>query len=348
MKMRILFLLILFLPASIYSQDQYNWEKEAEFNEFYNPFSVFKISDDAILIYDTRNTQQPISQVSLKEDSFTLKNHLKSGQGPGEVNETFYKRVTTFSNGNILLWDRGQAMLTIYDNSLNYIGDLEGRALQSGIIQAGLINDSTLVTVENDQENVFKAWSLLDDKTTSSEPIWTISFNDYPQLNGLKNFILMQAMYFTNYDNVLYVAFQHSSVILALDADGMKYINSKPDENPFPEFDSENPVFSLPNMGSYVEGTRDMDVDGNYVYLIYKGESTSRWEQMRYMNNFDELIEQVKHSKRLLIFDRFTGQFVYETTLPIEAKQIAVVDNQFYLLNSLNDYPSLIRYRLQN
>lgn len=346
--MRILFFIIFLFPASIYSQDQYRWEKEAEFNEFYNPYSVFKISDDAILIYDTRNTQQPINQVSLKEGSFRLLNNLSSGQGPGEINETFYKRVTTFSNGDILLWDRGQTMLTKYDSSLNYINDLKGRALQSGIIQAGLINDSTLVTVENDQENVFKAWRLSDDETTSSEPLWTISFDDYPQLNGLKNFILKQAMYFTNYENVLYVAFEHSSVILALDANGMKFINDEPDENPFPEFDSENPVFSLPNMGSYVEGTRDIDVDGNYIYLIYKGESTSKWEQLRYSNNFDELIEQVKHSKRLLIFDRETGQFVYETSLPIEAKQIVVIDNQFYLLNSLNDYPSLIRYSLQN
>ncbi|MEX0661060.1 MAG: hypothetical protein WEA58_04755 [Balneolaceae bacterium] len=283
MKFNILICLFL-IPISVLGQ-AYSWEKEAVFNEFYNPFSVFKISDDDLLIYDTRNTQQPINQVSLKEDSFRLTNNLSSGQGPGEVNDTFYKRITTFSNGNILLWDRGQAMLTIYDDSLNYISDLEGGALQSGIIQAGLINDSTLVTVENDQENVFKAWKLLDNETTSNEPIWTISFDDYPQLNGLRNFILMQAMYFMNYDGFLYVAFEHSSVILALDADGIEFINDKPDENSFPEFDSENPVFSLPNMGSYVEGTRDLDVDGDYIYIIYKGESTSKWEQLRYRNN---------------------------------------------------------------
>jgi len=346
MKFSILIFLILIIPISVFGQ-VYSWEKESEFNEFYNPYSIYKINNNAILIHDIRNSDQPINQLAIDNGSIELVSNLTRGYGPGEINDTFYKRVTTYSNGDILLWDRGQSMLTKYDSSLNYIGDLEGRSLQSGILQAGLINDSTLVTVENDQENVFKAWRLIDNETTSSEPIWTISFNDYPQLYGLKNFILMQAMHFTNYENVLYVSFQHSSVILALDADGMKFIYSKPDENPFPEFDSENPIFSLPKMGSYDEGTIDMDVDGKFIYLIYKGESTSRWEQMRYRNNFDELIEKVKHSKRLLIYDRFTGQFLYETTLPIEAKQIAVVDNKFYLLNSLNDYPSLIRYSLQ-
>ena len=346
MRSLTLLLIVVFIPGVLFSQSTYSWEKLEEFQDIYNPFGMYKINNEALVIHDIRNSEYPINLLSINGENIQITENLKSANGPGEVHSTFYKRVSTFSNGNILLWDGGRRALTKFSDDLKYLDDINGEPLNSSILQAGLINDSTLVLVENDGESIFKAYRIQENEIIGNDPLWKVSFDEYPKLNGLKNFILMQAMYLKNYENILYVTFQHSSIIIGLDHKGILFINDKPDENLFPEFDPENPTYSLPRMGSYEEGVRDFDVDGDYIFVIYKGETTSKWEQIRAQNRFDELIEEIKHSKRLLIYERITGDFVYETALPKDAKQISVVGNDFYLLNSLEDYPTIYRYQL--
>ena len=65
---------------------------------------------------------------------------------------------------------------------------------------------------------------------------------------------------------------------------------------------------------------------------------------MKYTFNFEELIEKIKHSQRLLIFDRETGNFVKEIELPKTAMNFKIFGNSAYLLNTIDDVPSIYKY----
>lgn len=270
---------------------------------------------------------------------------LRKGRGPGEVSEIFYKNFTRFSNGNVLLWDAGLNRTTVYNSELEYVADLKGDGIRSKLYHVELVNDSTIVTFSVG-DHFLKACRMSDDFRIEKEDLlWQKSVKEIPELSSLANPVMLQTLFFDNYDGVLYIIFEYSSMLVAINENGIEFITNGPDKilNPDPR---EGSGYSLPTMGKHPEGARDVTVDDNFIYVVFSGKNVSRFEQMRYSFNFDVLIDKIKHSKRLWVFDKDSGVFIKEIELPISARAFKVLGKNAYLLNTIDDEPKVIKYEL--
>lgn len=343
MKKHILSLLsILFVLISYWN---INWELSGRiYQAIYNPENIWILHDDNLLVNDIGMKSSPLNLIDFKTDSVI--SSLREGRGPGETSSTFYKRVTQFSDGDILLWDAGLNRITKFSDSLKYKTEIRGPALEKKLYQVALVNDSTLFTIDN-SEQFMRAWRLGGNQVDNEDELWSISRSEYKELSPLSNFILLQTLYYTNYDGVLYIAFEFSSLIMAIDENGIQFINDEPDQIALPVHQEKGGNFSLPVMGQHPEGARDISADEDYLYVTFSGETTSKWEQIRYALNFDTLIERIKHSERVLIFQRKTGEFVGEIKLPLRARKFKVAGDHIFLLNTIDDKPEILKYRFK-
>src|SRR5690554_401148 len=116
----------------------------------FDPENIWLVAKDSLVINDLGVNSSPVNLVDVKKD--ILLKSLKTGQGPSETSSTFYKRITKFSNGDLLLWDAGLNRITKYENDLTYIVDISGSAFNKRLYQAAVINDSTLMTIDNTED----------------------------------------------------------------------------------------------------------------------------------------------------------------------------------------------------
>ncbi|HBQ60794.1 MAG TPA: hypothetical protein DD671_14550 [Balneolaceae bacterium] len=322
-------------------------ETSAQIGEMiYNPYNLWLAGDGEIVINDIADEKRTIKLFEFSSE--LLKGSIRSGRGPGEVSPSYYKRSTTFSNGDFLLWDAGRKRLMRYSSDLKYKTDVRGDATIGSSYQAGLINDSTLLTVDFSEE-VFKAWRIKNNKISEGSLLWAVNRNEQKELLPLANFTLLQTLFYDNYDGMLYVTFEFSSMIIGINEDGIVFINDEPAKIPLPPVDPESEKsgrYSLPVMGKHPEGARDIAANDKFVYVLLNGETISKFQQMKYMVNFEALIEKTNHAKRLLIYNRFTGDFLKEIELPIPSKQAKISDDFVYLLHTLGEGPVVKRYKL--
>ena len=319
------------------------WVKLGELKEtVFDPEQTLILDKDRILINDHALKEFPIRNISFSSDS--LISELRHGRGPGEVSSIFYKAFTKFTNGDILLWDAGLNRVTVFNTNLEYKYDVTGKALQKRVYQAALINDSTLVTIEY-EDFFLKAWRFNDKRIEESDLLWKHSLKEIPELESLRNPIMLQTLYFTNYDNELYIAFEYSSLLMGINEEGIKFLKDGPDAIPIPNprIDGQ---FSLPIMGEHPEGARDITADDKHVYVVFSGKNVSKFEQMRYSFKFEDLIDKIKHSKRLWIFDRNNGSFIREEKLPLAARTFQIYQDEAYILNTIENHPKIIKYQL--
>ncbi|WP_142454940.1 hypothetical protein [Gracilimonas mengyeensis] len=313
----------------------------------YDPYNMWLVGDHGVVINDIADEQRTLKLFDFSSGS--LIQAMRSGRGPGEVSPVYYKRSTSFSNGDIFLWDAGRKRMTRYSSDLEYKTDIRGnQSITGSIYQAGLINDSTLFTVDFTEE-VFKAWRIRKGGIKGKTPLWSINRTEQTEFDPLANFTLLQTLFYSNFDGVLYIAFEFSSQVMAVDEEGIVFINSEPDNIPLPPNDEQSEQsgrYSLPEMGKYPEGARDITVDSSYMYLLMHGGSISKWQQLRYATNFDALIEKVNHTKRLLIYDRYSGAFLEEKKLPILSRQAKVRGDSIYLLKTLGRNPEIRKVKL--
>lgn len=312
-------------------------------NSLYNPQNIWFVNDSSLVINDLANSNSPVQLLNTKNDEVTAS--LRTGRGPSETSSTFYKHITSLEN-KLMLWDAGLNRISMYDHNLNHIDDFYGSALESKFYQAGVINDSTFFTIDGTNE-FLKVWRFKSNQINKKDLLWSISIDDYEEFEPLSNFILLQTFFYTSSGGATYFSFEFSSIIFAIDERGLKFINDAPDNIPLPIHD-ENQVFSLPVMGEHPEGSRDISVDDNFIYVLFNGKTISKFEQIRYSMNFEKLIEKVKHSQRVLIYDKNTGEFVKEIELPKPAMKMSVRGNRYFLLNSLGQQAVIEEYLFYN
>ncbi len=333
-------ILILVVYAVLIKSD---WVSKGEIKaNIYDPDQIWVANDGNVIVNDHAQREAPIQKIDFEKDEVIA--FLKKGRGPGEVSEIFYKNITQFSDGKIFLWDAGLGRITVFNSDLEYITNINGDALKTFFQHIELINDSTVITFSS-KDPFLKAWRMNDYTINKSDLLWEKSVKDFPQLSSLENPVMMQTLFFHNYKGVLYTSFEYSSLLMAVDEKGIKFITDGPDEIPIPDPRSGG-KYTLPSIGEDPEGARDITVDDKYVYVVFSGENISKSEQMKYAHNVEALIERVKHAKRLWIFERESGEFIKEVELPLSAKSFQVFNNEAYLLNTTNDEPNIVRYQL--
>jgi hypothetical protein len=334
--MRFKVLSYLVVVASITTTTEYllNYSLKGEIQDVvYNPYDMWIIDELSVIVNDLADKQEPIKLIDI-EEGYKIKS-LKTGQGPGEVSATQYKRVTKYSDNSILLFDAGNQRLTKYNSNLDYKFDLSGSALSKRVYQAGLVNDSTLILIDN-SESFIRGYRFSSKYVNESDILFEISMNDYSELNDFKNFALLQAMFITNSNSTMYLSNEFASFIIALDEKGVKWISNIPNGFNLPVADSENLGYMMPRIGSHPEGSRGIYYHNGYVFMHFHGETISRLEQMRYTFNFDSLLEKMKHTSKLMVFEANTGEFIGKYFLPEHARNIGLVGEKLLLINSLD------------
>jgi hypothetical protein len=312
----------------------------------YNPYNMWMVGEDRLIINDIADKQRTLKLFQFSGGE--LIQSVRSGRGPGEVSTVTYKRLTKYSNGDLLLWDAGRKRLMRYTSGLEYKTDISGEGLEGSIYQAGLINDSTLFTIDFTEE-VLKVWRIKDNKVKEKAPLWSINRNIQKELSPLSNFTLLQTLFYTNYIGTAYIIFEFSSMVMAINEKGLVFINDEPDKIPLPPNDEQSEKsgrYSLPIMGKHPEGARDIFATDKFVYVLLNGETISKFQQMRYMANFETLIEITHHAERLLVYDRISGSFIREIKLKIPARQAKIQGEYLYLLTTLGRNPEIKRYKL--
>lgn len=331
-------LVVVMLFATTDSIFNYSFKRVIE-DVAFNPYDLWMIDDSFVVLNDLADKQNPIKLIDL-EIGNTIKT-LRTGHGPGEVSATQYKRVTRFSDNSILLFDAGNQRLTKFNSKLEYVFDLSGTALNRLVFQAGLVNDSTLIIIDN-SENFIRGYRFYSSNVSESDILFEVSMTDYPELNDFRNTALLQALFISNSNSTIYLSSEFASFVIAINETGIKWISNIPNGFNLPESDSENLGYMMPRMGSHPEGSRGIYYHEGYVFMHFHGGTISRFEQMRYTFNFDYLLEKIKHTSRLMVFEADTGEFVGEYRLPDRARNIGFIGKKLILINSL-DHSSNIR-----
>ncbi len=318
------------------------WQVQGEVkNVIFDADKFWILNSDEIIVNDRAIRESPIRRISFAEDNVI--NSLRSGRGPGEVSPIFYKGFTKFGNGNLLLWDAGLNRITRYSDELELIADVRVE-IPEKMYQALLVNDSTLVTLTF-SDHFLKAWRFNGNRIGKEDLLWQKSAEDVPELFSLESFVMQQTVYYSNLDGVLYFAFEFSSLLVAIDEEGVKYISDGPDQIPIPS-PYENGINVLPDVAEDFAGARDISVDDKYVYVVFSGKKVSQQQLKSYASKIDELLEVIEHAERLWIFDKHTGEFIREVKLPIAAKKMQVGEGYAYLLNTIEKVPRVIKYEL--
>lgn len=339
MKLNFTFLMGILIGVPILSETL-PYRFKAQFADVaYNPYDVWLITDSKVLVNDLADKRHPIRLISLENGEIVR--YLNSGRGPGEVSPTFYKRTTTFSNGDVALFDSGNQRIMVYDSTLTYRYQLRGSAMEQHMSQAGLINDSTMwmMTLNEDFISVYRIRNRM---IHTHDLIYSVQPSSVPEFAGFGNMALRESVFISNRDGKLFMTSEHTSWAAAFDESGLSWITNRPDGFGLPEADSQNMGMMRPRLGKHPQGALGVTSHGGTVFVLFHGGIISVMEQIRYVMDFDTLIEKMKHSKRILTFDAETGLYTGEYLLPEPARGTLFVNRSIFLLNSL-DHPGAIR-----
>jgi len=143
----------------------------------------------------------------------------------------------------------------------------------------------------------------------------------------------------------LYLAFRYSSLLLKIDRDGIVFETLGPENYTFPEITPrDGGVYSLPPLDEYPVGALDIDVDENHVYVLYSGKKMDGGFLSRFRSP-ESAVEKITHSDRVFIYNRVTGDFVREITLPLAVNKFKVAGPKVYLYRTIDEsYPSLYTF----
>ncbi len=211
---------------------------KAQFEDVaYDPYDVWLITDSKVLINDLADKRNPLRLFSLDEGSIIR--HLNTGRGPGEVSPTLYKRTTTFTNGDIALFDSGNQRLMVYDSTLAFKYQFRGSAMEQHMTQAGLINDSTLwtMTLNDDFISVYR---IRNQMIHTQDLMYSLQPSSTPEFAEFSNTALRVSIFISNRDGKLFMTSEHASWVAAFDETGLSWITNRPDGFGLPKADSEN------------------------------------------------------------------------------------------------------------
>ncbi|MGM0586803.1 MAG: hypothetical protein ACQETE_00170 [Bacteroidota bacterium] len=316
----------------------------AKLDQYYNIKEMCGLDSGDLAIFDHGDKTYPLK--SFNPEMQKIGGKVREGNGPGEISG-MRKSLTTFSNGDLLLYDAGKRRAFIRDDSLQYIDELRGEILKDDLWDVSLINDSTVFVVSSTAE-VFRAYRLNDARIDDSDKLWGVSISEHEELNGLQNVLLLQSLWEENQDGTLYVGFQYSSMLMAVDEQGIQYITTGPEDIGIPydeakveEMKAKN-HYEIPIIGEHQKGFRSITVNGDYVYALYQekelGFMASVYHEMR--GNF----AIYDYTNMVYRFNRHTGAFIDKFELPVEGKHISSSGNNLYIFNQQDKVARLYRY----
>lgn len=324
---------------TILELNEYDWEL-VEINDFndevFHPKSMWFDHNDHLIIHDMGDQVSPVK--ILRDGRVT--NSIPVGRGPGEVEYILSKHFSE-SKRSRYIFDPAQSRMLKFDEKYTFIGDVVDSRINDGVYISAIYSDSLAFTISRDHIlQIFDLNTSIEDQKT----LFTLHDNDYDFLDPLRNYFLRQSFSYDSDAQDLYLAMKHSSLIMHIDSEYNFNHTFGPDSIGIAK-NEDYEFYALPRLGHQREGLRDMRVHGDYLFAILNGSTYGRKIQIQYSRDFDSLIDKVNHGEILLVFNRHTLEFIQAIKLPLPAAQLMVSDEHIFLLNYIDDYPSIYIYK---
>lgn len=176
-------------------------------------------------------------------------------------------------------------------------------------------------------------------------PTFTISHGDNDHFKPLDNFLLKQDIHLALDDSALYLAFEYSSLLFRTGKEKIDYFTFAPENQYFPDMKPEpGQIYSLPDIGKNPVCALDIDVEGDFIFILYSGKKLEAGI-LQQLFNADKAVEDIVHSYKLNVYEKNTGSFIKEVTLPKKAASFDIFNDSIYLLSTLDSgYPVLHTY----
>lgn len=344
--------------AHAQSPDTFTWEHVATYGEgFFAPDTFWLTVNEeeqtppqTALVLDSQSDDQLLAMLHL-DDARPVGRTITAGQGPGELSGNGLA-ASRFADGGVFVWDDGQRRAQVYTSELALVGTVNDpeSVLASRTM---LVNDTTLVTIVNTPGTEFMRLHRLQQRNgrgvVDPNPVRVVKTVDHALLDAspiVENTMLRQFQHARSGD-MLFTVSLFSSHLIALRESGIAWASTAPADQPFPEyaFREGNTIYA-PSVDEVPVGMLDVASDDSYVYALYSGEKVDSNMSPFSRSKIAAAIERIYHSDRLFIYDRNTGEWITEVTLPIRAKAIDVNNGYVGLLTDEAEEPTFEVYRM--
>lgn len=288
------------------------------------PRQMWSVQDNRILIHDYANPMGIIQLLNLENE--TVIKRIPVGRGPGEIMQGS-KSVSTFSNGDILIWDNSMKRGLFYNSNLDYLGQLIIPTFVGAITDLSLVSDQRIGVFGLD-ENLMNVYELSDTREIlGPQPKLRIpiqgTFSDY------RNSAIRQRFFFRNDTKHLFVSFEYSTDILVIRGDDTWNLSTMPSRIPPPTYDPSDP-HSLPYAHVHPKCSVSLAIGNDEIYNLVRGETISLGRQMLYFNNLAGLDDELLTGHRIDIYDKQTNRFVRTVKLKKGYKTLVFTNNTLY------------------
>lgn len=309
------------------------------------PEKFLMIQDGLAITVEPQLQDKVIKAVDLENGN--VLGSIKSGRGPGEVSTNLEKEIVILDEERLWIWDSGLSRGFITDHSLNFIEDI--RTPETTLMYAMPLGDDMAIT-----------WTLFSNSLLFTirerydaeikDVIHSIRYMDFDAFAPLTNNPLARQGSSVLYGNSFYQGYLFSSAISFLDEKGNLQIFDNESEIPFPDYTTQPGVLEAPDRSQFPEATLSISANSNYLFILHSGKlfDAGIFKRASYFlrGRYDELEREYDHSDKLLIYNRISGELIYEMTLPEPAKHISVTENYLYSYTYYNDVPTIIKYQL--
>ncbi len=288
------------------------------------PRQMWTVQDNRVLMHDYANPDGIIQLLNLDTKSVIKK--IPVGRGPGEIMQGS-KSVSTFSNGDILIWDNSMKRGLFYNSNLDYLGQLIIPTYVGAISDLSLVSDRRIGVfgVDGNFVNVFE----LSEKREILGPQPKLRIPLQGTFSEYRNSAIRQRFFFRNDSGNLYVSFEYSTDILVIRGDDTWTLSTMPSRIPPPTFDPNDP-HSLPYAHIHPKCSVSLAIGNDKIYNLVRGETMSLGRQMLYFNNLAGLDEELLTGHRIDIYDIRTNKFIRTVKLKKGYKTLVYTNNTLY------------------
>ena len=278
--------------------------------------------DGSVLVGDFRG-ERPLWVLDAADGS--LEQHVgEEGSGPGELQ--WLGSFDLIQDQYIALRDVRTQLVSIFDRDT---GTFLHRMNTPMPFQPG-IGDSTLVQRPSDPDILAHAHALNFDENKRISVgglLWEASLDEFGEefTPFEENFVAKKGPTIVD-EGITYMGFEHASHIIAFSETGEVVFNTSAphDVNP-PDFlgTREGVDMMEPPRDVYPTMTLSLDTDDQYVYALHSGTVVDQENDM----------QDVLTSTRVDVFDKTTGAYQFQFSLPFPVYDLAIAENRVYLLS---------------
>ncbi|PEN07605.1 hypothetical protein CRI93_06390 [Longimonas halophila] len=279
------------------------------------------VHDGAVLVGDFRG-ERPLWIFNATDGSF--EQHVgEEGSGPGQIE--WLGSFHIIQDEYIALRDVQNQLLSIFDRDT---GTFMHRVNVPVPFQPG-IGNAKIVRRPSDPNVLAHAHALQineDERIVIDELAWEVQLSEFGDafVPFEENFVAKKGPTVLD-EGTAYMGFEHASHIVAISETGEVVFNTSAphDVNP-PDFlgAREGVDMMEPPRNVYPTMTLRLDTDNQYVYALHSGAVVNEENDM----------QDVLTSTRVDVFDKETGAYQFQFTLPFPVHDLEIDSDRVYLL----------------